>query len=488
MPGSNPPPRGPQGPTGSQGPQGIQGPQGVPGEITLAQGDARYAGINVQRPETGGISRTVDVILKDKEIYLADFGALGDGTTADDTPIANAMAALPTRGGVIKCRRGKRYRLTSSVTLTKSVTFQGEGSGYGTGGLTGAGTWAPPTEFVYDGTVGNPVFQLNGPFSGATWRNLGIDCNSKASAAFSLDRWQNGRIEDVSVRLATVEALHMYDAGSTAGEGSRHNVVDNFFTLQCPTVLRLSGNAAHSANSCHNSFRSVHGNSMTDTANAVILEDADNNNFAMLYINNIANGGANYGLELKDRARANYFYQIQAKTIARTPYVSFPANGNVIFGYDRENGQPTPVLETGAHLDWTETGTNNTGWHFNAGHIRGGGAAPTLVKSVGSGTGATHAIVGSDTAGLIRLTTGTVPTASALVAQLVYAKAWPSGTIPICVLTPASDTAAALSGTGNVWADYNNSNNTYAEIRVGSTALAASTLYRWHYHVIGQPG
>ncbi|MBV8557307.1 MAG: hypothetical protein JO116_17220, partial [Planctomycetaceae bacterium] len=52
-------------------------------------------------------------------------------------------------------------------------------------------------------------------------------------------------------------------------------------------------------------------------------------------------------------------------------------------------------------------------------------------------------------------------------------------------LTPANSGAAALSGARAVWADANDLSVNGFTLNVGTSALAASTTYKWYYHVLG---
>lgn len=135
--------------------------------------------------------------------------------------------------------------------------------------------------------------------------------------------------------------------------------------------------------------------------------------------------------------------------------------------------------------DW-----NNLAMRFNAdradtlfgGHVRTGSGTPTIVAGTGAGTGPTVAVSGNDNAGVITVTTGTTPTASATVATITFGTAF--AVVPRAViLADAAANSAALSGTGKVYADQATLAVGSFQIKVGSTALAASTQYRWWFRV-----
>jgi hypothetical protein len=117
-----------------------------------------------------------------------------------------------------------------------------------------------------------------------------------------------------------------------------------------------------------------------------------------------------------------------------------------------------------------------------SGHTRLGSGTPTIAAGTGAGTGPTVAVTGNDNAGVITVTTGTAPAASATVATITFGQAF--GAVPRAViLTDAGPSAAALSGPGKVYADQATLGLTSWQVKVGATALAASTQFKWWYHV-----
>ena len=92
-------------------------------------------------------------------------------------------------------------------------------------------------------------------------------------------------------------------------------------------------------------------------------------------------------------------------------------------------------------------------------------------------------VSGSDVAGVISVTPGSSPSASATVATITYHTAY--GSAPNAVIvTPENVAAAALSGTGAVFMSVSNTGSFV--ITVGSTALTASTAYKFNYEVTQQ--
>lgn len=62
-------------------------------------------------------------------VNLADRGAVGDGTTDDTTAISNAVAALPTTGGVLQMTPGATYLVSDRVNFLKLTNVRVIGNG-----------------------------------------------------------------------------------------------------------------------------------------------------------------------------------------------------------------------------------------------------------------------------------------------------------------------------------------------------------------------
>lgn len=428
-------------------------------------------------------------------VSLADFGAAATNNSADastnNTAIANAIAALPAYGGVIRLPAAQYEYAISAVPDpgSKVVTFAGDGSAPFQGGLTGSGAWHPVSTLKWFGSSGANVI-ANTPLTKMDFRDIAIDCNSLAARGFLLDRWQYSTMQNVVVRNFATEAVKLTDTGTTANEGSRHNIVQNLLGMGGPTLLRLSGNTGHTANSCHNKFIAINGH-LDGTANGIILEDADNNVFIQPWMfgpKPSTNGF--YGIECQARGRQNYFFHVQSEIMARTPFdVGANASANIVFGYDRSNGQDAPTLESGARLTWTTDGAYGDGWHLE--RVVNSGATPSISTSAtGAGSGSTASILGTDQRGKITLNTGTSPGGFSL-AFITLVK--PFAVKPYVTITPANANAAALPTTAS---PNNQVYSPYAENFVGqfqlwnvtnyptnttTGLLAASTTYEWYY-------
>lgn len=115
-------------------------------------------------------------------------------------------------------------------------------------------------------------------------------------------------------------------------------------------------------------------------------------------------------------------------------------------------------------------------------HLVGGGSTPTLAAGTGAGTSPTLAIVGTDTAGKISVTTGTAPAASAVIVTMTFGTAFTSA--PYCMVTPGNAATATLPSTANKVPYVSATATTTMTFTQGSAALTASTAYVWFYHCI----
>lgn len=113
-------------------------------------------------------------------------------------------------------------------------------------------------------------------------------------------------------------------------------------------------------------------------------------------------------------------------------------------------------------------------------HILGQGAAPSTAAGTGAGTSPTISLTtASDLKGIINVTTGTTPAASATIITLTFAVAY--GANPIVVISPNNAATAALLVTQAI---FPSSTTTTLVLNSNAVALTAATAYSWTYHVI----
>jgi hypothetical protein len=119
-----------------------------------------------------------------------------------------------------------------------------------------------------------------------------------------------------------------------------------------------------------------------------------------------------------------------------------------------------------------------------AGRLVSGAAAPSIAAGTGAGTGPTISVSGTDQGGVISITTGTAPATSATLATVTFSVAY--GASPKAVLiAPAEVNSAALVVAARPYEDQASRAAASFVLKTGSTALAASTAYKWNYLVLG---
>lgn len=115
-------------------------------------------------------------------------------------------------------------------------------------------------------------------------------------------------------------------------------------------------------------------------------------------------------------------------------------------------------------------------------HLDGTGTAP--VGAAGAGAGGSPSSVtfdanATDLSGIVSITSGTLPTAAAVVMTVTFNTAY--ATAPHVELYPANAATALLSGVTMVYVTSATGNFV---INAGATGLTAATGYSWVYHVI----
>lgn len=106
------------------------------------------------------------------------------------------------------------------------------------------------------------------------------------------------------------------------------------------------------------------------------------------------------------------------------------------------------------------------------------GGKPTFTLGAGAGTGAVFSYVGSDSYGVVTLTSGTSPTNGGVIFTVTRANSCESGTSP--QVRSANANAAQLIGTTH---DYVNPiSSSQWSLVANATGITASTLYKWAYH------
>lgn len=138
-------------------------------------------------------------------------------------------------------------------------------------------------------------------------------------------------------------------------------------------------------------------------------------------------------------------------------------------------GSDVNLYRSGANLLRTDT-------DFVYRHLISNTAIPVVTPGPGAGTGGSAIISGSDSGQQISLTTGTVPTANAIVFTVTYTTPYPNA-VNYPTFSPTNAAAASLSGAQQVFIGTQTTAN--FTLRSGTTGLTATTLYSWNFRVRG---
>lgn len=293
----------------------------------------------------------------------ADF--ICDGT-GDQAEIATALADVTN----VQLTPGT-FGIAATLNIPDNAQLVGAGAGAPIGGGAANITWAPATKLIWQAGTDAAMLQVGGgtaPIGGVWLDGFGLDC---ASAGYALvaDWLQASVIGRLAARNFLYDGI-LLRTSSTVADANLTGCDFGPWWLSAHStstgaLIRAHGNAGNNSNVCHNLFRRVFGRYYGD---GVVFENTDNNTMIGVFFTRLA--GSGYGMVFGPRARGNYIYHLEAGAgglLAQTPaIVTSPPKANVVFGYDRDNGQPTPTLQTPyTQLEWTESGANSTGWHAN---------------------------------------------------------------------------------------------------------------------------
>jgi hypothetical protein len=201
-------------------------------------------------------------------------------------------------------------------------------------------------------------------------------------------------------------------------------------------------------------------------------------------------GGGSSGQKLILQANGSYGSSAIRTASATQPLFLCPTGARVGIGANGFNYNAALQIRPAAATDALsiESTSGSPSYQFlkidQYGHQIVGGPAPSIEAGVGAGTGPTVALGGNDVVGVITVTTGSSPTASAIVATVTFSAAF-AATPKAILLTPAEPNAAALAGAAAVYEDLASRSMTGFKLKVLGTPLAATTTYQWNYYVVG---
>lgn len=140
----------------------------------LLQSDLDCAGFNLLNFNGGGGSSVYPYNVK-------SYGAVGDGTTDDTTSIQNALAAIPSGGGVLYFPAGIYKYTGSTLTFTKPVTVLGDGGNIEY--RIDASHTPSASTIEFDNATGT-LFDLH--VGGCAFRDIGLNNTTTATAGAAI--------------------------------------------------------------------------------------------------------------------------------------------------------------------------------------------------------------------------------------------------------------------------------------------------------------
>ncbi len=288
------------------------------------------------------------------------YGAVGNGITDDTAAIKAAVSAAALAGGGVVFLPKGIYRITSTITITANVSFQGAGAD-----STNLDTTPRLTKSIsallWGGTSGSAVIEILGNVGGISFRDfaidggrVGTDVTNAVNIGLDIDRTSGSYFSNLIIENCKTNCLRILPrATSGANDCTLHNVFSGIQLNRAEIPFYIDGNAH--GNTCHNLFEMINSDYYTK---GYYLGDCDSNTFTM--IRTYRRSGTDYGLYLKDSTtRANNFYHIEVDGC----YVG-AGSKNSIFGYNRENGQANPTVVGTGKLFWSEDGNNAESWNF----------------------------------------------------------------------------------------------------------------------------
>jgi len=295
-------------------------------------------------------------------VNVKDFGAVGNGVADDTAAIQAAINHVASIGsGTIVFPHGT-FLVTSGFLITTPIKFVGDGNGwYAWVGVTAT----TGTTIKYNGPMApDPyVFKfLNIGGGGVGIQDIYIDCNDKANIGVILDGVNGGYFENVSIRIPQNICLTLRGTTHTCSWNTFTNLRLEAFAGSTGALCLEGTHPVSSGNACHNTFINTQIN-FTGAQHGIYLGGCDNNNFYSTYLWCPTSGVTGYGVYCDPTQDAtglfpinNTFYALQA-SVRGWYQPSTQVGYNQIFGYQRDNGQPSPITN-GTPLTWvTDRGT-----------------------------------------------------------------------------------------------------------------------------------
>lgn len=295
-------------------------------------------------------SRFIDVTVPPEGFAACKCDGITDDTEAFRA-LLNYVQNREGGGGLIvpgKCV------ISSTMDIVNSISIVG----LGTDTTDYDSSTAPNAKsvIIWGGALHNPMFRVAGEVHSFNLHNIALFGSNVASAGVQLNQLRDSLFDRVEITHCTcglrihVENQNRYD------DGCMFNLFSNML-IRCTNglVITRDDNTAPNSNTCHNVFIRCN---FDATEKCIELGDCDNNTFIGIYAYKRGHANDNTSLIFHRAARSNVFLHFQGTLRAES------GSANIIYHYDRENGQPSPIIEPGAKLTYTQGGNNAEMWYL----------------------------------------------------------------------------------------------------------------------------
>lgn len=276
-----------------------------------------------------------------------------DGITDDTDAFRALLNYVQNRAGGGSLFVPGKCVISSTMDITNSISIVG----FGTDTTDYDNTPGPNAKsvIIWGGALHNPMFRVAGQVHSFNLHNIALYGSNVASAGVQINQLRDSLFDRVEITHCTCGLRIHVENQKRTDDGCMFNLFSNLL-IRCANGLIISrdDNTAPNSNTCHNVFMRCN---FDATEKCIELGDCDNNTFIGIYAFNRGVSG-NKTLIFHNKARSNVFLHFQGTARAES------GSANIIYHYDRENGQPSPIIEPGAKLTYTQGGNNAERWYL----------------------------------------------------------------------------------------------------------------------------
>lgn len=345
--------------------------------LNTASSTAGAAQVGFIQAGTGASSRRVQAKLRELPLTPEDYGASGDGSTDDLTPLTNFINALLANPNVWGKMPAKVYAVSGSLPQINVSGFRLEGAGPSSNHSTGAATTCTVIKRITN--AGGDIMHvaptsgaLNKRIEGVRIVGISFDCNSLAARGLWVQSVMSGYFHCYAQNGTTASI----ELGVVAQLVEARDVQDNTFIFTgrndatSAPVLKLNGDST--ANVSLNRFPTT--TLIHDDGTGLVCVNPDNNHWGNLRVFHLG-GSATHSVEWQGGATSAEATRVEVidKLTSTLPAIAKGTSSYTVAAkrvliklLDSDNGTPVPEVEEGAMvagpwIDWTPTVTSGSG-------------------------------------------------------------------------------------------------------------------------------